>query len=93
MKKYDHVIKVALTNILNIPLDEESVWSHCTLPVKDGGLRIGAAQDLALPAFLSSYAASIKIAYPMLPEDMREDQFFFSILVVGNGCKNLDWLR
>ena len=78
LEEYDQVIRTALTNILNTQLTEESVWTQCTLPVKDGGLGIRAAQDLALPAFLSSYTASIQTAFSILPEGMREEhnQFF-----------------
>ena len=48
------------------------MWNQCTLPVKDGGLGIRSAQDLSLPAFLSSYTASIQIAHSMLPYGLRD---------------------
>ena len=41
LKEYDHVIKEALTNLkMNLNLMNESVWSQCTLPVKQGGLGV-----------------------------------------------------
>ena len=70
--QYDQSIRGALSNILNLKLIEESVWNQCTLPVKDGGLGIRSAQDLSLPAFLSSYTASIQIAHSMLPYGLRD---------------------
>ena len=41
-------------------------------PVKDGGLGIRFAEDVALWASLSSHSASIQTAYSMLPENIRD---------------------
>ena len=53
LEKYNEVLKKTLEDILNISLDERS-WTQCTLPVKQGGLGIRLASDIALPAFISS---------------------------------------
>ena len=51
LKSYDEAIKEALTDILNLNSITESIWNQCTLPVKDGGLGIRSAEELALPFF------------------------------------------
>ena len=80
-------MKGALTNILNLKIVNDSVWNQSTLPVKDGGLGIRSAEDLALPAYLSSYTASRDIAFSILPENIRNTQNpFFSL-----GCEK--WMQ
>ena len=44
----------------NIHFDDNN-WSQAKLPVRYGGLGLRTAADLALPAFLSSRAASISL--------------------------------
>ena len=83
LKSYDEAIKEALTDILNLNSITESVWNQCTLPVKDGGLGIRSAEELALPAFLSSVRASIGTTGSLLPSELREESNSFFDL----GCE------
>jgi hypothetical protein len=77
LKSYDEAIKEALTDILNLNSITESIWNQCTLPVKDGGLGIRSAEELALPAFLSSVCASIGITHSLLPSELSEEANIF----------------
>ena len=56
LAQYDLEISNALEKILNISLTT-SCWEQSSLPVKLAGLGICSAQDVALPAFLSSLYA------------------------------------
>ena len=58
---YDAALKEVVGGALNIALDKRS-WGQCVLPPVLGGLGIRAPSDLALPAFLSSAAASDTLA-------------------------------
>ena len=78
LKSYDEVIKSALTEILNLQFIEEKTWSQCTLPTKDGGLGVRSAQEVALPAFLSSVQGTLSTTCSLLPPEVREgkNEFF-----------------
>ena len=63
LQEYDQVMKKCLEAIININLGQET-WTQSSLAVKQGGLGIRKATDLALSAFLSSafssaYGASV----------------------------------
>ena len=77
LKSYDEAIKEALTDILNLNSITESIWNQCTLPVKDGGLGIRSAEELALPAFLSSVRASSGTTRSLLPSEISEEANIF----------------
>ena len=51
--------------------------------MKDGGLGIRSAEELALPAFLSSVRASIGTTRSLLPSELSEEPNFFFDL----GCE------
>ena len=83
LKSYDEAIREALTDILNLNSMNESIWNQCTLPVKDGGLGIRSAAELALPAFLSSVRASIGTTRSLLPSEISEEANSF----FDRGCE------
>ena len=56
LKSYDSKVCCALEKMLNVQLCALS-WEQCTLPVRFGGLGIRSAEDIVLPAFLSSIYA------------------------------------
>ena len=87
LEEYDQVIKEALTNILNMSFINESVWNQCTLPVKEGGLGVRSAKDLALPAYLSSRTASFQTASSILPTVLRDENSLF----FNKGCE--EWMK
>ena len=53
LRLYDQELKRCLKEVLNTDLSDLA-WDQSSLPVKQGGLGIRKASDLALPAFLSS---------------------------------------
>ena len=72
LKRWDEVLKNTFTQITNVPLTEDS-WTQATLPVDLGGLGLRRAEDLALPAYLSSAAASSALVRTILtPFDVAE---------------------
>ena len=58
---YDAALRDVLEGALNVAFDERS-WGQCVLPPVLSGLGIRAPSDLALPAYLSSAAASETLA-------------------------------
>ena len=66
LQEYDALLREALENITNVSLTKNK-WPQVTLPVSLGGLGIRQAQDLALPAFLSSAFASNTQSKTILP--------------------------
>jgi hypothetical protein len=65
LKEYDNVIRDTLQCILNITLSD-TAWHQATLPVRNGGIGIRLATQVALPAFLSSVASSNELVLQIL---------------------------
>jgi hypothetical protein len=66
--QYDCVIQTSLMSLLNIDLNASSfALKQAVLPVSAGGLGIGQATDLALPAFLSSFTGANSLVRTLLP--------------------------
>ena len=65
LARYDTVLRLGLSRILNLPLTEEA-WLQATLPIKVGGLGIRSVSQLALPAFLASAAGTDRLQSTML---------------------------
>ena len=57
LSEWDNVLRSTLSLIANVALPEDS-WTQSTLPVDMGGLGLRRAEDVALPAFLSSVSAA-----------------------------------
>ena len=74
LQEYDQVIKNCLEDIINIKLDQEA-WTQSSLPIKQGGLGIRKATDLALSAFLSSAFSSSHGASALLPGDIKMENY------------------
>ena len=74
LAEYDIITRSTTEALRNIRLDDNS-WSQAKLPVRYGGLALRTAADLALPAFLSSRAASISLVNDILrqPTNKQED--------------------
>ena len=83
LDSYDLFIKEALQTILNTSLAEESCWKQCTLPVKQGGLGIRLASEVALPAYLSSVRASQGTTFSILWQDIHQEKNIF----YDTGCQ------
>ena len=54
---FDSLLRSALSEVTNCALDDVR-WQQASLPIKFGGLGLRRAESLALPAYLSSSAAS-----------------------------------
>ena len=74
LQEYDLVMKKCLEEIINIKLDQEA-WTQSSLPVKQGGLGIRKATDLALSTFLSSAFSSSHVASTLLPGDITMENY------------------
>ena len=68
--EYDDVIRQTLKIILNIDLSDV-IWKLATLPVSSGGLGVRLAEDLALPAFLSSIKGTSDLINRLLPSRLN----------------------
>ena len=69
LAQFDALQRDYLSNILNVDMSD-SQWSQAALPVKDGGLGLRQACNLAPSAFLSSLAASLSLVNSILPRGM-----------------------
>ena len=74
LDEYNDQLKICLGNILNLVLERQS-WQQCVLPVKDGGLGVCLATEVALPAFLSSAHATETGSSDLLPEYVRDETY------------------
>ena len=74
LAEYDVITRSTTEALCNIHFDDNS-WSQAKLSVRYGGLGLRTAAELALPAFLSSRAASISLANDILrqPTNKQED--------------------
>ncbi len=67
---YDKEQRSILESIANVQLDNRA-WSQASLPVKDGGLGVRSAVDLAPSAYLSSTSATRDLVLQILPLRLR----------------------
>ena len=74
LELYDGEIRRSLQEILNIELEDPS-WKQSSLPVRQGGLGIRMATDLALPTFLSSSFGATSGSEALLPAEVREGSY------------------
>src|SRR5271155_4887165 len=66
LKEFDHRLHISLSEILNQDLDD-CYWAQASLPVRDGGLGIRSACELAPSAFLASAASTANLVSMILP--------------------------
>ena len=70
---YDNILKSITSRITNVPLgDSDTAWTQASLPVKQGGLGIRSAVQLAPSAFLASAAGSSGLVSQILPKRLQE---------------------
>ena len=90
LHRYDNMIRDTLQSILNVELTD-SAWQQATLPVKNGGIGIRLATQVALPAFLSSIASSTDLIIQLLPSRLHcsagvNDQLFTAAVEQWKVC-------
>ena len=73
LSEYDVITRSTTEALCNIHFDDNS-WSQAKLPVRYGGLGLRTAADLALPAFLSSRAASISLVNDILRQPTNKQE-------------------
>ena len=64
---FDDVLRRLLSNIVNIPLSNESAWLQAFLPVRAGGIGIRRTVQLAPSAYLASAAGCSELIQQILP--------------------------
>ena len=68
---FDDVLRHLLSNIVNIPLSNESAWLQASLPVRAGGIGIRRTVQLAPSAYLASAAGCSELIQQILPPRLR----------------------
>jgi hypothetical protein len=79
---YDNLIRDTVQSILNVTFTE-TIWQQATLPVRNGGIGVRLATQVALPSFLSSVASSSELVMQLLPPRLHStagvnDHLFFA---------------
>ena len=91
LKIYDDELRATICRSFNIQLaDSDPSWTQSTLPVRQGGLGIRSAVQLAPSAFLASAAASSGLAHPILPANMQPPQLSYvdeALAAWSQGCQ------
>ena len=68
LQEYNNMLKPILSGIVNIRFTvDDPAWTQATLPVKNGGLGIRRAVQLAPSAYLASAAACSELVSHILP--------------------------
>ena len=68
--EFDELVRECLCSILNVTLEDEQ-WIQATLPVKNGGLGIRKAIQIAPSAYLASAFGSANLVYSILPPRLQ----------------------
>ena len=71
LEDFDLELRSILSTVLNINLDNDSVWSQATLPVRNGGIRVRRATQLAPSTFLPSVAGCSSLINQIVPQRLR----------------------
>ena len=80
LQEFDHLQRLILSDIANINLvDNDSVWTQASLPVRSGGLGIRSAVQLAPSAFLAFAAGSSDLIHQILPPRLLDTPYSASI--------------
>ena len=75
LRTYDDLLRSITSRIANVPFSEsDAAWTQASLPVKQGGLGIRSAVQLAPSAFLASAAGSSGLVSQIVPAH-RQDSF------------------
>ena len=70
LTELDHVLRVAVTDLLNVRFDESS-WQQAVLPTRLGGLGLRQTADVALPSFISSLHRCRQLLLHILPSSFN----------------------
>ena len=71
LEDFDLELCSILSTVLNINLDNDLVWAQATLPVRNGGIGVRRATQLAPPAFLASAAGCSSLINQIVPQRLR----------------------
>jgi len=71
LRRYDEVIREALSTSLNIDL-ANTRWNQSSLPIRWGGLGIRSVAMLAPSAYLASTASTTELTSSLLPSRLRD---------------------
>jgi len=66
LEDFDETLRICLSQMLNVTLNDQQ-WMQASLPVKDGGLGIRRAAQVAPSAFLASASAAALLITSILP--------------------------
>jgi len=81
---FDDIMRNALVSILNVNLNNNQ-WLQASLPIKKGGLGIRRLQDVALPAFLSSFhGVRVLVSHILQKPDENIDYIMSDALLEWN---------
>ena len=80
LEEFDHLQRLILSDIANINLvDNDSVWTQASLPVRSGGVGIRSAVQLAPSAFLASADGSSDLIHQILPPRLLDTPYSANI--------------
>ena len=74
LQEFDNIMREGLGRITNSRLSDLQ-WTQATLPVKEGGLGLRRASQLALPAFLASAAGTAELQSFILGNGVQDTTF------------------
>ena len=73
LRSYDDLLRSITSRIANVPLSEsDPAWTQASLPVKQGGLGVRSAVQLAPSAFLASAAGSSGLVSQIVPAHLQD---------------------
>ena len=72
--EYDEEMRSCLESILNVRLSGDA-WYQSTLPVRNGGLGIRPALEVAIPGFIASAHGSLETSELLLPDRVKDEPY------------------
>jgi len=70
LSEFDDVLRDCLQQILNVTLEDDQ-WKQATLPVRNGGLGIRKAHQIAPSAYLASATGTASLVSTILPDRLN----------------------
>ena len=71
LEDFNVLLRSITSEVLNINLDDETVWLQASFPVSSGGLGVRSAVQLAPSAFLASAAGCLALTKEILPPRLQ----------------------
>ena len=65
--EFDSLMQSTLCQTLSVDSLEPDAWSQATLPIRLGGLGLLCASDISIPAYVASFAESLKLSRELAP--------------------------